>query len=314
MSHPSDPTQSLESRALRAGMAGNLFMGAAGVLAAYLSNSQAILVDGLFSLVGFFAALIGTRVSRNAQRQPDKYRPFGYAGDEALFSTFRAMSLLGLVLFAMVSAAMNIVSYANGAPPTELLFAPMAVYFLVVGSTSFGLWFSHQRAWRRTRKTSEILRLEGTAAAFDGIITLAAAVGLFAVHYFRDGVLAPIAPVGDSLIVLALCSTVIVQYYKDFTVGLGELAGVTARPQAVAKVRRAIRQTIKLHNGLLVDLSVSKLGRLHTVVAYLDPQGTTTAEQIDKLTHELQRDIEREFVHVEVHVVVSKHGRVLPRT
>ena len=52
-----------EQRALAISKWGNLFMGAAGVLAAVLSNSSAVLVDGLFSLIGFAAAIIGARIS-----------------------------------------------------------------------------------------------------------------------------------------------------------------------------------------------------------------------------------------------------------
>ncbi len=51
--------QKIERRSLNIGKWGNLFMGAAGVLAAWLSNSQALLVDGLFSLIGFASAVLG---------------------------------------------------------------------------------------------------------------------------------------------------------------------------------------------------------------------------------------------------------------
>ncbi|MCP4207699.1 MAG: hypothetical protein GY767_11710, partial [Shimia sp.] len=54
-----------EMRALSIAMAGSLFMGGAGVLAAILSNSTAIMMDGLFSLIGFTSAFIGRKISKN---------------------------------------------------------------------------------------------------------------------------------------------------------------------------------------------------------------------------------------------------------
>ena len=159
-------------------MWGNLFMGAAGVLAALRSNSTAILMDGLFSLIGFAAALLGRRISRKVEAGPDRIRPMGYAADEALFSTSRAPSLLGLVAFAAASAGMNIYEHARGAPPPDLRFGPPLAYFVVVGATCLLLWALHRHAWSRTGRTSEILRLEVKASLFDGLMTAAAGAGL----------------------------------------------------------------------------------------------------------------------------------------
>ncbi|WP_170479790.1 cation transporter [Ruegeria arenilitoris] len=312
MSRPTrTETQLLESRALTIGMVGNLFMAMAGIVAAYLSNSQAVLMDGLFSFIGFTAAFLGKRVTRNAQRKADKYRPFGYASDEAIFKTFRSLSLLGLVIFAMTSAILNIVGYLNGEPQRQLIFAPMLVYFALVGMTCLILWSFHRRAWIKSGKQSDVLQLEQKAAAFDALITGSAAVGLLGIHAFRDWVLAPIAPIGDSIIVLLLCLSVTLQYYRDFIAGLGELAGVTASPQHIASARRAIRESLRTDGGLLVDLSISKLGRYFTVMVYYDPQRQISAAQIDDLTRQLQADIAKLFEHSEVFVVVSQHGRVL---
>jgi divalent metal cation (Fe/Co/Zn/Cd) transporter len=305
-------TGHIEARALTIGMWGNLFMGGGGVLAAVLSNSQAILVDGLFSLIGFGAAIVGRRISRNADAAPDKYRPLGYAADEAIFTTFRSLSLLGLVAFALTSSAMAIYSYLGGGEPRELVFAPMIVYFAVIGATCGLLWFFHHRAWKRTGQRSDVLRIESRAAAFDGLITLAAGFGLLAIQLLRDGFLAPVAPVGDSLIVIVLCVTVISRYIEDFKSGLGELAGVTARPEIVAIARRATRATVAGDGGTLHDLSVTKTGRTFLVVVYYEPAKPVLAPQVDALTRQLERDLQKKIRGTTVFVVISQHGRHVP--
>lgn len=127
----------LESRSLFIAMWGNLLMGAAGLLAAVLSNSTAIMMDGLFSLVGFTAAFLARKISRRVDAGPDRLRPMGYAADEALFSTFRALSLLGLVMFAMALAGVNIYKYLRGEMTPDLNFGPLFIYFVVIGGTSF---------------------------------------------------------------------------------------------------------------------------------------------------------------------------------
>ncbi|MCW3783625.1 cation transporter [Defluviimonas salinarum] len=302
-----------ELRAMNIGMAGNLFMGAAGILAAYLSNSQAILLDGLFSLIGFLAAYLGKRVSRRVTRQADKWRPIGYSGDEAVFATFRSLSLIGLVLFASLSALLGIADYLRGEPPQELIFEPMVVYFLFIGLTCVLLWGFHYRAWRKTGRVSDVLRIEAQAAAFDALITGSAAVGLFGVHIFRDGFLAPIAPVGDSIVVLFLCVAAVSQYYRDFMSGLGELAGVTAHPRHIATVRRSVRPVVQDDAGALVDLSVSKFGRQFLVIVYYNPMRPITAAHVDAMARKMERACATALAAgVDLTFIVSEHGRVLP--
>lgn len=301
----------LERKALNIGMAGNLFMGIAGIAAAYLSNSQAILMDGLFSLIGLISALMGKRIADQATRPADRVRPFGYAGDEAIFSAFRSLSLLGLVVFASVNSMFAIARYWQGIPPPVLVFEPMLIYFIFVGLTCLGLWLFQRHVWKRTGKVSDVLRLESKAAGFDGLITGAAAVGLVGIHLLQDGLFAPIAPVGDSLIVLLLCGMTVGQYWADFKSGLQELAGVTAKPTHIATVRRAIRDTLKKRSGRLHDLSVSKLGRVFTVMVYFEPEQPLSARDVDNFTHELQADVDAVLPFGDVFVIISEQGRVL---
>ncbi|MBT3140375.1 cation transporter [Ruegeria litorea] len=302
----------LEGRSLVIGMWGNLFMGGAGVMAAILSNSNAILVDGLFSLIGFTAALLGRNVSRNVDAGPDRLRPIGYAADEAIFTTFRALSLLGLLLFAMCSAVMNIYNYATGHPPEPLIFEPLIVYFIVIGLTCFLLWWVHHRSWSKTGRNSDVLRLEAKAAAFDGVITAAAGLGILGILLLQDTALGVITPVGDSIIVLLLCLTAVTQYYKDFMSGLGELAGVTAGPEHIAKVRRAIRKILSKDGGRLVDLSILKLGRSFHVSIYYDPMRALDAQEFDKLTLDLEHELVTVMPLVEVVVLPTQYGRRWP--
>lgn len=305
-------TQNVETRALTIGMRGNLFMGAAGILAAILSNSHAILVDGLFSMIGFTAAIVGKKISKTANTQPNKIRPFGYAADEAIFTTFRSLSLLGLVVFALSNAGMSIFSYTQGNAPAVLNMEPLLIYFVVIALTCALLWFFHNRAWRHSGRRSDILRLEAKAAIFDGLITVAAGGGLFLISVYRDGFLAPIAPVGDSVIVMILCLAVVTRYFQDFLGGLRELAGVTADPAHVATVRRALRDIIAEDGGTLRDLSVSKLGRTFWVSVYYSPSPALSGRQADDLTRRMEQNAANALPGTRVVLLVSELGRAFP--
>lgn len=309
-----DSITRLESRALVIAMFGNLVMCVAGVLTAILSNSTAIMMDGLFSLIGFAAAFVGRQVSRKIDAGPDRLRPIGYAPDEAIFLTFRALSLLGLILFAATSAAADIIRYLRGEPVPVLNFGPMGAYFLLIFLICMLLWVLHHRTWQHTGRTSDVLRLEAKASAFDAVLTAATGIGILAVYLFGEGWLAPIAPVGDSLIVLILCATIIGQYWRDLMAGLRELAGVTADPRIVLTARRALRPSIAEAGSELRDLAVIKLGRTYIAFAYVTPRQPISAHEIDRLNLRMIRDLRAELPGADVFLQISEHPRRWPDT
>ncbi|MEM9499467.1 MAG: cation transporter [Pseudomonadota bacterium] len=302
----------LENRSLLVAIVGNLLMAAAGLFTGLVANSNAIMVDGLFSLIGFGSAFLARRINRRINAGPDNTRPFGYAADEAIFTTFRSLSLLGLVLFAVANAFGNIYEYIRGAPPVALNFTPMIAYFAGVGLTCAFLWGFHHFTWRLTGRTSAILRLEARAAMFDGAITAAAGLGLGAIYMFRDGPLAAIAPIGDSLIVLLLCLLAVGSYVSSFKDGLSELAHVTASPNDVAVVRRALRQAITDDGGVLTDVSVTKMGRTFFVTTYYNPRRPVLPTEVDGLNLRMIHDVREVLPGADVLLVITEHPRRWP--
>ena len=310
MTQPADHvplgTNNPEQTSLRVSMIGNLWMAGAGIWAAALSNSQAILVDGLFSLIGFVAAFVAAKVSQDIARRPDRIRPFGYGADESIFTTFRALTLLGLVLFGIGDAVWSIVSYLRGNDPEPIDYGPVAIYLVVVGATCAILWAFHWRAWKKGGETSDILRLEANAVAFDAAMTVAAGGGLFLIRYFGDGLLAPIAPIGDALIVLVLCTMAASWYFSDFKAGLDELGGAAAAPLHYTTVREAIREPLAKWGGTVVDLAVVKTGRSFLVLLFVDPGRAVSAADVEALREEIVRELRQKLGYVEALVALAE--------
>lgn len=306
-----DPNIKIEQRALSLGKWGNLFMGCCGVFAAWLSNSQALLVDGLFSLVGFTAAVVGAKVSLSSRLPPDERRPIGYAADESLFVTFRALSLLGLLAFASLNAIFTIVNYAKGGAVDELRYGVILIYFALIGTICGLLAFNHYRAWKHTGATSHVLRLEAKAALFDGLLTLAAGAGLSVMPFLESTRFGWVTPIGDAIIVLLLCLLVAGRYYKDFKKGIEELAGVTADTEHVSVASRIAKSVIEGMSGHLIDLSVLRSGRTFQVQVYYDPGSPVSAFFIDDLTRKLDAVLTPALGPTVAVVIVSQFGRLL---
>lgn len=290
----------------------NLGMGLAGAFAAWASNSQALLIDGLFSIIGYIAAVFAMKISQTAHLGPDRLRPFGHAGDEALYATFRSLALLGLVIFGIAQAVLGIIDYVLGGDIEVVRLAPVAIYTVIVAVACFWLACVHHHAWKKTGRQSDMLRLEATASIYDGSITLFAGIGLLSTPFMYGTVLEPLAPVMDSVVVLILCSIAILSYFRAFRKGIAQLAGFPASVKDQIAVRHALKRALKPTKGRIIDVAVVRVGRKLDTVVYFDPGSAIVAEELDKLTVRMVRQVESDVGSASVIIVVSRIGRHLP--
>jgi predicted Co/Zn/Cd cation transporter (cation efflux family) len=81
-----------------------LFMAALGIGFAILTSSNAVLLDGLFSLIGFAIGLVSLRVAMLVRRPDDEVYHFGYAAYEPMLNLSKGLLMAFVTIFALVSA------------------------------------------------------------------------------------------------------------------------------------------------------------------------------------------------------------------
>lgn len=285
---PDNEIPNVEKRSLTVGKWANLVMAVAGVGAAWASHSDALLVDGLYSGVNFLSAVVATRVGMAVARQPDARRPFGYEADEALYVTFRSMTLIGILAFAMFTAVTKILTYWAGGDVPALNFGPIQVYVLAMVAICAWLAYRHHRAYVETGRTSELLLTERRAAIIDGVLSAGAGVALLLIPFLQGTALEGIVPVADAVVVLIMAGAIIAQPIGAFRRALAEIAGESAAGEKVESVRKALLGSLEGQDVEVVDLAVTKLGRRYTAVGYLKPAEATTAAQVDALNAAFQ--------------------------
>lgn len=89
-----------ENRALILSTAAAFVLGILGIAFAPLTNSNAILLDGLFNISYFATAILTLKVAQIIQRPDDEQFPFGYGYFEALINAFKGFLILGVSLIA----------------------------------------------------------------------------------------------------------------------------------------------------------------------------------------------------------------------
>jgi len=299
------PVKSSEQRALKIGMWANLLMGISGVVAAQLSRSDALMVDGLYSAVNFVSAIIAGRVAVSVMRRPSQKRPFGYEVDEALYVLFRSLVLLGILAFAVLSSMGKMITYFRGGEIPELVFGPIVVYTVSMAVICFGLAAIHGYYWKQTGFQSEILRMECSAAIVDGFISAGSGGALVGVVLLRGTSLEMIIPIADALIVMVLSLVVIGQPTGSFRKSLKEIAGHAEEGEEALVIRVRVEKLIEDLSYELLDFSMIKIGRVYFVVSYINPLGLVAAEDLDRLREQIHESYEDLFPSIRTEVVFT---------
>lgn len=297
--------QDTERKSLETAKWGNLFMATAGVVAAFLSHSDALLIDGLYSGVNFFSAIIAAKISVSIARPADRRYPFGYNAQEALYVTFRSLVLLGILAFAVFGAISKIFTYATGGEVPELVFGPILVYAVTMVVTCFVLAAWHHRNWKKSGKQSELLKTESRAAIVDGILSGGAGGGLLAAGFLKGTTLGFIVPVADAVVVIFMCAFIIKQPISMLVDSLGEVAGKAADQATVEKVQKGVQNHLLDKPFTLLEAVVTKLGRAHFVVSYIRPERAMNGEDVDILWLELDEQLQLILKQVKSEIIIA---------
>ena len=307
----SQSVSKIEKRSFTIARWANLVMAIAGVLTAWLSHADALLVDGLYSGVNFFSSLVAAKVGESVMRPSSKTRPFGYYVDEAIYISFRSMILLGILLFATVSAVSKILAYISGNEAPELSFGIIVVYSIAMLAICLGLAYTHHRNWLKTRKSSDILKTERQAAIIDGSLSAGLGVAYALAPLLRGTSLKFLLPVTDSIVVLVLVVIIIKQPVTLFLDALSEIAGKGATPSVVSAIQDAVAESADPAEYQIVDIAASKLGRFHQAIVYLNPSHPVSAQAVDQLSLAIKDACIKRIGLIEMEVVLTETQRLV---
>ena len=93
-----------EQFALKLSVAGSVFMALLGIGFAIQTRSEAIMLDGLFSLITFIMSLLTLKVASLIHKGESPRFQFGYNNFEPLLNMVKGLIILTLSVFALASS------------------------------------------------------------------------------------------------------------------------------------------------------------------------------------------------------------------
>ena len=269
-------------------------IGALAALVFYLrSGSDALLLDGLYTAVMAGASVIAGQVSRTALQPRSRAYPFGASGQEPLYVLFRTLVLLGIIAFAMISAAGKVISYVQGGAIPAVRLDGLGLYFSAMVLLNLWLWRVFIGSFKRSGSNNSMLFGMAISARFDALISAGTGMALLGSPLLLGTPLSPLVPIADALLVLVLSVALLGEPIAILRDAVAEASGSSCSipPETQGRCCLAITPALKQQECELLELAMIRLGRTFTAVAYVEPASAMTAAQLDALRLAVEKEL-----------------------
>jgi len=263
----------LEKRALWRSVWGNLFFASLGFGFAASSESEAILLDGFFSLVAFVLSLLTIRVAKLVQGPPDEWFHFGYAAFEPMLNTVKGLLLLGICGFSLVSAINALLHGGRALNPGWAL-----VYSVVAASGAGMMAVVQKRVARAT--ASPLLEVDVKNWKIDSLLSAGVGVAFLAAFLLRDSQWSEYLPYVDPTLVVLLVLIMIRDPIKIVVEGVGELLAVSPEESVQQQVRDEFARQVENHPVRSFNLRMLKAGRTRYLLAHVVVEPESSIDDI----------------------------------
>lgn len=298
-----DPMR-VEQRALWIGAWSGLGLGGLGFAFAFLTGSEAILLDGIFSVVGFGVALATIRVSQLLHRPPDQRFQFGFAAFEPLVNLGKGLILGFVGLYAGLGALTTLL--AGGSSVAAGL---AAVYAAVAAVGCFAVAALLRRAAKKT--DSPLLAVDVRTWIIDGALSSGVGLSFLATWLIQGGAWAWVVPYVDPALVLVLSLIVLPVPVATVREGFHQLMGGAPERDLQQRVRALLAEEFAYLEDVQPRLRMLKLGRLVHVQLYLIvPSGIEikSVTLLDQVRNRIFQALSAEFPHLSLDVVFTGEG------
>ncbi|MEG3081214.1 cation diffusion facilitator family transporter [Halomonas sp. 5021] len=293
-----------ESRTLAFSAFMALLIGCAGIAATLASNSQAILLDGLFNLIYFGVALVTIKVSRLATRPDSESYPFGYSYFESLVNLCKGLLIFGVSIFALVDAIAALLTGGRA------IAAGIAIAYALFATAACSL-----TAWvmRRSLRSvsSPLVEADKANWVVNSVISASVLAAFCLVLIFEKLNWQSVLTYIDPLLVIAvvvLCMGVPVRMASQ---ALKELLNKTPEEALAEPVHQAVGRALADIETQEVRVRMVRPGRLLYVIVHVvlptTPDISIAAQ--DKLRAKVDEEVRRYYSPVVCDVVFTADTR-----
>ncbi len=297
----SDSKVASERRSLRYSVIANALIAVVGIVMALRTDSEAIMLDGLFNLVYVFVGLFTLKVAALVQAGDDAHFPMGYAYFEPLVNGIKGMLVLGISVFAFISAVQAM--FEGGRP----IAAGGAVLYGVFASIAG--WIMAVLITRSAQRTqSPLLIVDAVNWRINGAISSAVLLAFTGTWFLGRSSYAHLAPYADPVVVLIVVVISISAPVRMAWEAMMEMLNRAPSKTIVDEVTNEVSEEL---TGLPVQelfVRVIQPGRTRMVMAHVVLPRDFAVEnltRLDEIRHRTLKRLEQNHSPVEVDLVFT---------
>lgn len=260
------PTQNASTQAEHFGLLvsvfGSLIVGVAGVSFYFLTQAEAILLDGLFNVTYFVTGLFTMKVAKLVQRGENNDFPVGFAFFEPLVNGGKGVLMLLVTGMALIS---SVKALFNGGRNIELGMA--VVYGVVAAVVCWGVALIIRVSARKSG--SPLVQADAKNWIVNAAVSSGVLATLAVVLFIRETSLRPFVPYVDPVLVLLLCSVTIGVPIRLAWNSMMELLNRTPSPDLLARVKRTIEESLSELPVKQLTVRVIQPGRTRIITGHV---------------------------------------------
>lgn len=271
-----------EESLLKRSIAVTVIFASIGVMLGLVSGSQAIVFDGLFSVIDTIVLSLALAVARLVKHEGDREFQYGYWHIEPIVLAFNGSVLMFLCLYAFINA---VSSFMEGGREVELDWA--LGYAAAACIVTFSMYFYGRRENRRVR--SNLLRLDAQSWFMSALISTALLLAFAATWAIKQTRFAELAPYIDPAVLALLTAYLITVPIKTVRQALHEILMITP-PELDKTVRQVMDGVVMRHGFRKYTSYVAKVGRAYFIEIYIvTPQDFQVGSiaNLDAIRHEI---------------------------
>jgi cation diffusion facilitator family transporter len=205
-----------ESRALKISIFSALFFAVVGIIIAVIVRSNALLLDGGYSLISAIMAFVGLKIARLIQIRWSKQFHFGYYAFEPFF-----VALKGMLIFitAVLAFASSIESFAHGGQDVETSIILWFLTFSIATCSLLALYLKHQAK----KCSSSLLRAESSSWVLDTALSAGALLAFSLSIPLRHSHYNQLVPYIDPIITITIVLLILIEPLKLIRSGVLDL-------------------------------------------------------------------------------------------
>jgi cation diffusion facilitator family transporter len=252
----------IEQSALKISMFSTIFFVVLGLGFAFLTHSNSILFDGIYSLIAFSIGILTLKVAQYAERPDDDTFHYGYSQFEPLINVFKSLFVLAACTFALFGAVQSLLVGGN-----SIEFGSAVLYGIISTTGCYGIGFYLRTVAKKLN--SGLLRVDAMEWLIDGTLSFGILIGFVIAYFLQQSIWYGLTPYIDPVL-LILISTIALPFpLKTLFANMREVISMAPSEPVVKEIEQQLDQVTKDIPLDDYDFRVIKQGRNTFLRVYL---------------------------------------------